>query len=67
MDLDDESLATQPLSKLLRDADLIARPARAHHKRRKLQAGTIGIQRTKDVMTDGPVSCFCTMMPPNVC
>lgn len=56
MDVDDEDLSTQPLAKLLKDADILSRTARSSVKRRKLQAGTIDIQRLKDVAKAGPVS-----------
>ena len=55
MDVDDD-LSTQPLAKLLRDADILSRnTVRGPAKRRKLQAGTIDIQRLKDVAKAGPV------------
>lgn len=56
MDVDDEDLSTQPLAKLLKDADILSRTSRSSVKRRKLQAGTIDIQRLKDVAKAGPVS-----------
>jgi U3 small nucleolar RNA-associated protein 18 len=55
MDIDDEDLSTQPLAKLLKDADLLSRTSRRTFKRRKLQAGTVDIQRLKDVCKAGPV------------
>lgn len=56
MDVDDD-LSTQPLARLLKDADILSRnTARGPAKRRKLQAGTIDIQRLKDVAKAGPVS-----------
>lgn len=55
MDVDDD-LSTQPLARLLKDADILSRnTARGPAKRRKLQAGTIDIQRLKDVAKAGPV------------
>jgi U3 small nucleolar RNA-associated protein 18 len=55
MDVDDD-LSTQPLARLLKDADVLSRnTARGPAKRRKLQAGTIDIQRLKDVAKAGPV------------
>ncbi|EUC49582.1 hypothetical protein COCMIDRAFT_1627 [Bipolaris oryzae ATCC 44560] len=54
MDVDDEDLSTAPLAKLLKDADILSRVARGSAKRRKLQAGTIDIQRLKDVSKAGP-------------
>jgi U3 small nucleolar RNA-associated protein 18 len=63
MDMDDEEMSSQPLAKLLKDADILSRNARGPAKRRKLQAGTVDIQRLKDVIKSGPVrfilSCFC--------
>lgn len=57
MDLDEEDLSTQPLARLLKDADIFSRSsARGPTKKRKLQAGTIDIQRLKDVSKAGPVS-----------
>lgn len=57
MDVDEDDLSTQPLARLLKDADILARnTARGPAKRRKLQAGTIDIQRLKDVSKAGPVS-----------
>ncbi|EMD97304.1 hypothetical protein COCC4DRAFT_140550 [Bipolaris maydis ATCC 48331] len=54
MDVDDEDLSTAPLAKLLKDADILSRVSRGSAKRRKLQAGTIDIQRLKDVSKAGP-------------
>jgi U3 small nucleolar RNA-associated protein 18 len=56
MDMDDEDVSSQPLARLLKDADILSRNARGPTKRRKLQAGTVDIQRLKDVMKAGPVS-----------
>jgi U3 small nucleolar RNA-associated protein 18 len=56
MDVDEEDLSTQPLARLLKDADILSRTSRGSAKRRKLQAGTIDIQRLKDVAKSGPVS-----------
>jgi U3 small nucleolar RNA-associated protein 18 len=56
MDVDEEDLSTQPLARLLKDADILSRTSKASVKRRKLQAGTIDIQRLKDVAKSGPVS-----------
>jgi U3 small nucleolar RNA-associated protein 18 len=56
MDMDDEDLSSQPLAKLLKDADILSRNTRGPAKRRKLQAGTVDIQRLKDVVKSGPVS-----------
>lgn len=56
MDMDDEDVSLQPLAKLLKDADILSRNTRGSVKRRKLQAGTVDIQRLKDVMKSGPVS-----------
>jgi U3 small nucleolar RNA-associated protein 18 len=56
MDVDDDDLSTQPLARLLKDADILSRTSRSSVKRRKLQAGTIDIQRLKDVAKAGPVS-----------
>jgi U3 small nucleolar RNA-associated protein 18 len=58
MDMDDDELSSQPLAKLLKDADILSRNARGPAKRRKLQAGTVDIQRLKDVIKSGPVSCL---------
>ncbi|PSN64527.1 WD40 repeat-like protein [Corynespora cassiicola Philippines] len=54
MEMDDEELSTQPLARLLRDADILSRNARGTAKRRKLQAGTVDIQRLRDVSGAGP-------------
>ncbi|CBY02300.1 similar to U3 small nucleolar RNA-associated protein [Plenodomus lingam JN3] len=54
MDVDDDDLSTQPLARLLKDADLLSRTSTSAAKRRKLQAGTIDIQRLKDVMRSSP-------------
>ena len=56
MDVDEDDLTTQPLALLLKDADILSRTSRSMAKRRKLQAGTIDIQRLKDVAKAGPVS-----------
>jgi U3 small nucleolar RNA-associated protein 18 len=55
MDVDGDDLSTQPLARLLKDADILSRASRAPAKRRKLQAGTVDIQRLKDVNKAGPV------------
>ncbi|KAF2735381.1 WD40 repeat-like protein [Polyplosphaeria fusca] len=55
MDKDEEDdLSTQPLARLLKDADILATSSRAISKRRKLQSGTVNIQRLKDVSKKGP-------------
>ncbi|KAI8938839.1 hypothetical protein NX059_004702 [Plenodomus lindquistii] len=54
MDVDDDDLSTQPLARLLQDADLLSRTSTSTAKRRKLQAGTVDIQRLKDVTKSGP-------------
>ncbi|KAF2195261.1 U3 small nucleolar RNA-associated protein-like protein [Zopfia rhizophila CBS 207.26] len=55
MDVDGmDDLSTQPLAKLLRDADLLSRASSGPVKRRKLRAGAIDIQRLKDVAGKGP-------------
>ncbi|KAH9861509.1 hypothetical protein J1614_011256 [Plenodomus biglobosus] len=54
MDVDDEDLSTQPLARLLKDADLLSRTSTSTAKRRRLQAGTVDIQRLKDVTKSGP-------------
>ncbi|KAH7091414.1 WD40-repeat-containing domain protein [Paraphoma chrysanthemicola] len=54
MDTDDEDLSSQPLARLLKDADILSRNTRAPVKRRKLQSGTVDIQRLKDVTKAGP-------------
>ncbi|KAF2878086.1 WD40-repeat-containing domain protein [Massariosphaeria phaeospora] len=55
MDVDDEDdLSTQPLARLLKDADILSKASRNPAKRRKLQFGTIDIQRLKDVAKAGP-------------
>ncbi|KAF2800606.1 WD40 repeat-like protein [Melanomma pulvis-pyrius CBS 109.77] len=56
MDVDEEEdLSTQPLARLMKDADILSRnTSRSPAKRRKLQAGTIDIQRLKDVSKNGP-------------
>lgn len=55
MDVDEENSSTQPLARLLKDADILSRASRGTAKRRKLQAGTVDIQRLKDVAKAGPV------------
>lgn len=65
MDVDEEDLSTQPLARLLKDADIISRNARGPAKRRKLQPGTIDIQRLKDVSKAGPVSNALFFHPEN--
>ncbi|KAF2272133.1 WD40 repeat-like protein [Westerdykella ornata] len=59
MDVDEEEeeddLSTQPLARLLKDADILARgTARGPAKRRKLQPGVVTVQRLKDVAKRGP-------------
>ncbi|CAI6335513.1 unnamed protein product [Periconia digitata] len=54
MDVDDEDLSTQPLARLLQNADILSKASRVPAKRRKLQAGTIGVQRLKDVSQAAP-------------
>ncbi|KAF2031001.1 WD40 repeat-like protein [Setomelanomma holmii] len=54
MDMDEEDLSSQPLARLLKDADILSRNTRGPVKRRKLQAGTVDIQRLKDVLKAGP-------------
>ncbi|KAL5121008.1 U3 snoRNP protein [Pleosporales sp. CAS-2024a] len=55
MDLDDQDMSSQPLAMLLKDADILSRNARGGPvKKRKLQAGTVDIQRLKDVMKAAP-------------
>ncbi|KAF2259451.1 WD40 repeat-like protein [Lojkania enalia] len=55
MDVDDEDdLSTQPLARLLKDADILANLSGGSAKRRKLQSGAIDIQRLKDVSQKGP-------------
>lgn len=62
MDVDDD-LSTQPLARLLKDADILSRNAASGPaKRRKLQPGTIDIQRLKDVSKAGPVSPYCVFV-----
>lgn len=56
MDMDEEDLSSQPLARLLKDADILSRTVRGPVKKRKLQAGTVDIQRLKDVSKAGPVS-----------
>lgn len=58
MDVDEEDISTQPLARLLKDADILSRMSTNPVKRRKLQVGTIDIQRLKDVTKSGPVSSF---------
>ncbi len=59
MDVDEEDLSTQPLARLLKDADILSQISRRPAKRRKLQAGTVDIQRLKDVAKAGPVCIGC--------
>ncbi|KAF1973351.1 WD40 repeat-like protein [Bimuria novae-zelandiae CBS 107.79] len=54
MDVDDEDLSTLPLSILLKDADIMSRNSRNSAKKRKLEAGTVGMVRLKDVTGAGP-------------
>lgn len=62
MDVDDEDLSTLPLARLLKDADILSRTTKGSTKRRKLQAGTIEIQRLKDVAGAGPVSTLVSLV-----
>lgn len=62
MDMDEDDLSSQPLARLLKDADILSRTTIVPSKRRKLQAGTVDIQRLKDVMKAGPVSSISTWM-----
>lgn len=56
MDVDDENdLSTQPLARLLKDADILSRNSSHSAKRRKLQPGTVNIQKLRDVAKPGPV------------
>lgn len=55
MDEDEEGLSTQPLARLLKDADILSRASRGSIKKRKLQPGAVDIQRLKDVSKRGPV------------
>ncbi|KAF2747124.1 U3 small nucleolar RNA-associated protein-like protein [Sporormia fimetaria CBS 119925] len=50
---DEDDLATQPLARLLRDADILSLNSRGSAKRRRLAAGTVDIQRLKDVANKG--------------
>jgi U3 small nucleolar RNA-associated protein 18 len=63
MDVDEEDLSTLPLARLLQDADILSRTSRGPAKRRKLQAGTVDIQRLKDVSRQGPVRTFAHNVP----
>lgn len=54
-DEDNDDLSTQPLARLLKDADILSKNSRGPAKRRKLQAGVVDIQRLKDVSKKGPV------------
>ncbi|PVI01771.1 U3 small nucleolar RNA-associated protein-like protein [Periconia macrospinosa] len=54
MDVDDDDLSTLPLAKLLQNADILSKASRGPTKRRKLQSGTVDIQRLKDVSKAGP-------------
>lgn len=57
MDIDDEHLSTQPLAKLLKDADsLTSRAEKGAGKKRKLRPEVLDIQRTKDISGMQPVS-----------
>lgn len=55
MDMGEDDLSTQPLARLLKDADILSKSSRNPAKRRKLQPGTLDIQRLKDVSNAGPV------------
>jgi U3 small nucleolar RNA-associated protein 18 len=67
MDVDEEDLSTQPLARLMKDADILSRHiSRNPAKRRKLQAGTIDIQRLKDVCKGGPV-CVLSLFSNECC
>jgi U3 small nucleolar RNA-associated protein 18 len=57
MDEDDDDLSTQPLARLLKDADILSRTSSGPLKKRKLQSGVVDIQRLKDVSKRGPVRC----------
>jgi U3 small nucleolar RNA-associated protein 18 len=63
MDVDEEDLSTQPLARLMKDADILSRNISTNPaKRRKLQAGTIDIQRLKDVCKSGSVCTLLTLI-----
>lgn len=64
MDVDDEDLSTQPLAALLKSADILSKGSRGPSKRRKLQSGTVDIQRLKDVAGPGPVRFSATKFWP---
>lgn len=56
IDMDDsDDLSTQPLARLLKDADILDRNARDPAKRRKLQPGTVNIRRLSGIAQNGPV------------
>lgn len=55
MDEDEDDLSTQPLARLLKDADILSRSSRGPVKRRKLQAGTVDIQGLRGFAKKGPV------------
>jgi U3 small nucleolar RNA-associated protein 18 len=66
MDVDDEDdLSTEPLARLLKDADILSRTTRAPAKRRKLQAGTVDIQMLPVISKGGPVNVS-TIYIPNI-
>ncbi|KAH7118956.1 WD40-repeat-containing domain protein [Dendryphion nanum] len=53
---DEDDLSTQPLARLLKDADILDRNSREPAKRRKLQSGTINIRKLRGVAQNGPSS-----------
>lgn len=55
MDISDSELSTQPLAKLLRNAESLTDPitAKSGSKKRKLRPEVLDIQRTKDIQTTG--------------
>ena len=58
MEVDEDDLSTQPLARLLKDADILSRSSNSSVKRRRLQAGSVEIVRLKDVSGAGPVCVF---------
>jgi U3 small nucleolar RNA-associated protein 18 len=59
MDVDEDDLFAQPLARLLQDADSFTRRTdTSGSTKKKLRPEVIDIQRTKDIVTSGPVIPF---------
>lgn len=54
MEVDDEDLSTQPLARLLQNADAVSRPLSSVSKKTKLRPEVLDIQRTRDIPLTQP-------------